>query len=205
MKRILSIAFVFVLIISGYVAATAAGSPEIGKTAPNFTLTDSHGKTHSLSDFKGKYVVLEWTNFDCPFVKKHYNSKHMQKLQKEFTAKGVVWLAICSSAPGKEGYYSNDEINEKLKAEGAAETAYLIDSEGTVGRLYGAKTTPHMFIINPNGSLVYQGAIDNIKSTNIEDINKAENYVSKALMESMSGKPVTNSTSVPYGCGVKYQ
>jgi peroxiredoxin len=182
----------------------AHGAAEVGRTAPDFTLTDSKGKTHSLSDFKGKHVVLEWINFECPFVKKHYKGGHMQNLQREFTGKDVVWLAICSSAVGKQGHMSPAEINETIKEKNAAMTAYLIDEDGKVGRAYGAKTTPHMFIVNPKGRLIYAGAIDSIRSANAGDVDKAQNYVKAALNEALAGKPVTTPQTEAYGCSVKY-
>lgn len=177
---------------------------QIDSEAPKFTLTDSNGKEHSLVDFSGKYVVLEWINFDCPFVKKHYNSKNMQKLQKEFTDQDVVWLLICSSAEGKQGHFDNDEINKRLGEAGANATAYLVDEDGTVGKKYGAKTTPHMFIINPEGNLIYAGAIDDKPSTKVEDIDGAVNYVREALNSAFGGKEVEVKTSAAYGCSVKY-
>lgn len=178
---------------------------EIGKKAPNFKLTDSNGKTHSLSDFSGKYVVLEWVNFDCPFVVKHYSSGNMQSLQKKYTEKDVVWLSICSSADGKQGNFKSDEINEKIKEREAAMTAYLIDENGKVGKTYGAKTTPHLYIVSPKGELIYAGGIDDTPSPKQEDIKTSVNYISKALDEAMSGKQVEISTSKPYGCSVKYK
>jgi peroxiredoxin len=186
-------------------AATAAyAAPEIGSKAPDFSLTDTSGKTDSLSQFAGKYVVLEWTNPECPIVHKHYDSGNMQKLQKEFTSKGVVWLSIDSSAPGKQGNYPADQLASIMKQRNAASTAILLDGDGKVGRLYGAKTTPHMFIINPEGNLIYAGGIDSIASSDQADIAKATNYVQTALDEAMAGKPVTTPTSQPYGCSVKY-
>lgn len=187
------------------VFATPAADVQVDKMAPNFTLIDSHGNKHSLSDYKGKFVVLEWVNFGCPFVGKHYNSGNMQRLQKMFTEKGVVWLSICSSAPGKQGYYEAKEINELLKEKQAAPTAYLLDPEGEVGKMYGAKTTPHMYIINPEGVLIYAGGIDDIRSTRLEDVNKAHNFVTAALGEAMAGKAVAVKTATPYGCSVKYK
>ncbi|MCS7054332.1 MAG: thioredoxin family protein [Ignavibacterium sp.] len=181
-----------------------AQQASIDSKAPDFKLKDSYGKEYSLNEFKGKTVVLEWINYDCPFVKKHYDSKNMQQLQEKYTQKGVVWLAICSSAKGKQGHFTNDEINKRSKEHGAKFTAYLIDEDGTVGKMYGAKTTPHMFIINSDGKLVYAGAIDDIKSTDKEDVKKANNYVSKALDEILSGKEVSTKTTTPYGCSVKY-
>lgn len=181
-----------------------AQSAKLNEAAPDFKLKDSNGKEHSLSDFKGKVVVLEWINYDCPFVKKHYNSKNMQSLQEKYTKQDVIWLAVCSSAPGKQGNFSTDEINKRSKEHGAKFTAYLIDEDGKVGKMYGAKTTPHMFIINKDGKLVYAGGIDDKASTDVEDIQKAKNYVSSALDEILSGKQVSVQSSTPYGCSVKY-
>jgi len=186
-------------------STTIAQEAEIGKKAPNFKLTDSNGKTHSLTDFSGKYVVLEWVNFDCPFVVKHYGSGNMQSLQQKYTEKDVVWLSICSSSEGKQGHFSNDEINEKIKEREAAMTAYLIDENGKVGKAYGAKTTPHLYIVSPKGELIYAGGIDDTPSPKQEDVKTAVNYVSKALDEALSGKKVEISTSKPYGCSVKYK
>jgi len=175
-----------------------------GETAKDFTLKDTNGAPHSLSAFKGKYVVLEWVNHDCPFVKKQYDSGNMQSLQKEYAAKGVVWLSINSSAPGKQGNYSPQDANMLTQTKGAAPAAVLLDSDGKVGNLYGAQTTPHMFIINPQGILIYQGAIDDIPSTDTADVAKSKNYVRLGLDEAMAGKPVTVATTKSYGCSVKY-
>ena len=182
-----------------------AGEIPVGQTAPNFTLTDTYGNNHSLSDCKGKTVVLEWINHDCPFVVKLYNSGKMQELQRTYTGKGVIWLSINSSAPGKQGFRTPEEANELTRQKKAAPTALLLDSEGEVGKLYAAKTTPHMFIINKDGVLVYNGAIDDIRSTNIEDIARAKNYVQLALDELLAGKEVSIKTTQPYGCSVKYK
>jgi peroxiredoxin len=165
---------------------------------------DTYGKQHKLSDLRGKFVVLEWLNHGCPFVKKQYESKNMQNMQKQHTERGVVWLSIVSSAPGKQGHSSPEEANQTAKEMGAAPTAILFDSDGTVGKSYSARTTPRMFIISPEGNLIYNGAIDDIRSTYTEDVQKAKNYVAAALDEAMSGKPVSISTSQPYGCSVKY-
>lgn len=181
-----------------------AMAAEVGTKAADFTLIDSHGKTHKLSDFKGKYVVLEWVNYGCPFVVKHYASHNMQMLQKQFTAQGVVWLAICSSAQGKEGNMTTEEINKKSAEYDAASTAYLIDADGKVGKEYGAKTTPQMFVIDPDGKIIYAGAIDDKPSKEQDDIKTAKNYVKDALNEALAGKAVTVKTSKPYGCSVKY-
>lgn len=182
-----------------------AAEAVVGKSAKDFTLPDSTGKIHSLSDYKGKIVVLEWLNHGCPFVKKHYNSGNMQKLQKMYAEKGIVWFSIVSSAPGKQGYMTPEEAVESVKHHIASPKAVLLDPEGTVGKLYGAKTTPHMFIIDSAGNLVYNGGIDDIRSTNPDDIAKAKNYVRMALDELLAGKEVSVQTSQPYGCSVKYK
>lgn len=192
-------------LLFGLPLLSLAADTEVDKPAPDFTLTDSNGKTHTLSGYKGKYVVLEWINFECPFVKKHYNSGNMQKLQKKYAEKGVVWLAICSSAPDKQGYFEAERINALVKENEAAMAAYLIDAEGTVGQMYGAKTTPHMYVIDPEGKLIYAGGIDDKPSTNLEDIEPATNYVVAALKAAMAGKPVETKTARPYGCSVKYK
>src|ERR1700739_4444211 len=164
---------------------------EIGKAAPNFSLPDTAGKQVSLADFKGKYVVLEGYNPDCPFVGKHYKSGNMQSLQKEFTSKGVVWISIDSSAPGEQGNYPSEQLNAISARDGVARTALLLDPDGKVGRLYEAKTTPDMYIINPSGILVYKGAIDNKRSTDLADVRTATNYVKVTLDAVMAGKAVS--------------
>ena len=185
-------------------AGPNAESTEVGQSSPDFILTDTNGKSHSLSGSKGKFVVLEWVNYDCPFIKKHYGSGNMQNLQKAYREKGVVWFSINSSAPGKQGHFSDEEVNKRMGEKGAAPTAYLQDPDGVVGKLYGARSTPHMFVINPNGILIYQGALDSIASTDPADIPKAKNFVAAALDEAMSGKPVSESQTQSYGCSVKY-
>jgi peroxiredoxin len=177
---------------------------QVGKQAPDFALTDTNGKTHHLSDYKGKYIVLEWYQPDCPFVRKHYNSGNMQALQKEYAAKGVVWLSIDSSAAGQEGNYPSAELNQIATKSGAVRTALLLDADGKVGHLYGAKTTPDMYIINPQGVLVYQGAIDDKPSTDLADVKTAKNYVKSALNAVMGGQTVATASTRPYGCSVKY-
>jgi peroxiredoxin len=177
---------------------------EVGKPADSFTLSDTKGKSHSLADFKGKYVVLEWYNSECPFVKKHYDSNNMQKLQKDYTDKGVVWLSINSSAEGKQGHFSPEEFNKLIKEKKSAPTALLLDHDGKVGKLYGAKTTPHIYIINPEGSVIYQGAIDSKSSADQADIASSENYVKTTLDAAMAGKKVETTSTKPYGCSVKY-
>jgi peroxiredoxin len=187
---------------SGDEAKTAAA--ELDKKAPDFSLAGADGKTYKLSDYKGKYVVLEWVNFDCPFVKKHYGSGNMQALQKRYTEKGVVWLTICSSAAGKQGYYEPAQIKAMTAERKTVSTAYLCDVEGTVGRAYGAKTTPHMFVINPEGVLVYAGAIDDKPSTSQDDIKGATNYVQASLDGAMAGEAIAVKSTPSYGCSVKY-
>ena len=206
MKRVI---FLTLSVLVGFflVLAPLAQAAEalVDKSAPNFKLPDTNGKSHSLSDYKGKIVVLEWLNHDCPFVKKLYNSGHMQELQKTYGKKGVVWFSIISSVPGKQGYCTPEQANELIKQKKAAPTALLLDPDGKVGKLYGAKTTPHMYIITSDGVLAYNGAIDDIRSTNVEDIAKAKNYVQIGLDEVMAGKEISTKTSVPYGCSVKYK
>ena len=198
------VALIIIALITLGATSPAAAKAVTGAPAPDFALTDTHGQSRSLSDFKGSYVVLEWTNNLCPFVEKHYNSGNMQALQKDCTDKGMVWLTIISSAPGKQGYLTADEANALDKAQGFNATAKLIDSEGVAGRLYGAKVTPHMFVINPDGVLIYQGAIDSISSADMADIDKADNYVLAALKEDMAGIHLSKTDSKPYGCAIKY-
>ncbi len=205
MKRITLTSLAALALLLGFRTENArADEVEIGKPAPVFSLPDPSGKTVGLGDFKGKYVVLEWTNPECPFVRKHYSSGNMQKIQQTYTDKGVVWLSIASSAPGKEGNYPAAEWNEIQSKRGAHATALLLDPDGKVGRTYGAKTTPHMFIVDPAGTLIYQGAIDDHASANPNDIPKSKNYVAMALDEAMSGKPVSTASTKSYGCSVKY-
>ena len=177
---------------------------KIGQPAPNFKLSSATGKEHSLSDYKGKWVVLEWINLQCPFVLKHYNSKNMQTLQQTYAKKEVVWLSICSSAPGKQGNFSGEELTAKIKEVSSSSTAYLIDGDGKVGHTYGAKTTPHMFIIDPKGVLVYAGAIDDKPSVKLEDVKGATNFVAAALDAGLAKKVIKVSSTVSYGCSVKY-
>lgn len=185
-------------------AAFGSGAAMVGQAAPDFTLTDSNGVQHMMSSYRGKVVVLEWINHDCPFVGKHYGSGNMQRLQNTYTRKGVVWFSINSSAPGKQGHFPPERINALTREKGASPTAYLLDTDGRVGRAYGARTTPHMFLIDPSGTLLYAGGIDDKPSTDKADIATAKNYVEAALDEAMARKPVSTSTSPPYGCSVKY-
>ena len=194
-------------IVASYVttALYAFDPPPVGGAAPDFSLTDAKGKTHSLAQYKGKYVVLEWFNPECPFVKKHYGSGNMQKLQEEYTSKGVAWLTIDSNAPGTEGNLSADAASKVTTGWKTQQTALLLDPEGKAGRAYGAKNTPNMVVINPEGKIVYEGAIDSKATPNPADIPNSTNYVKVALDESLAGKPVTTSTTKPYGCSVKYK
>lgn len=197
-SRISSLLGVLVLLAASF-AAVKAGDP-----APDFTATDSNGASHKLSAYRGKYVVLEWHNQGCPYTRKHYESGNMQQLQKQWTARGVVWLTIISSAPGKQGYVNAADENSYLKQMNAAPTAALLDPTGTVGHLYSAKTTPHMFIIDPGGNIVYNGAIDSKPTADAGDIPSSVNYVNLALEQALSGKAVSTASTQPYGCSVKY-
>lgn len=198
----LALAAVFATLLSAPLAQASAA--KVGEAAPAFTLTDSNGVSHSLADFAGKTVVLEWTNHECPFVVKHYGGKNMQAQQRAATDAGTVWLTVNSSAPGKQGHVDAAKANALRAEYAAAGTAYLFDSSGDTGRAYGAKTTPHMYVIDPEGVLRYAGAIDSIPSANQADIPKAEQYVSAALAELAAGKPVSTPLTQPYGCSVKY-
>lgn len=179
--------------------------PEIGAAAPAFTLPDTEGNDHSLSDYEGKWVVLEWLNYGCPFVQKHYGSGNMQALQAEYGEKGVVWFSVVSSAPGQQGYYEPAGMNAMNAENGNKAAAVLLDPEGKVGMAYGAKTTPQMYVINPKGVLLYNGALDDRPSSRLADIEGAHNYVVQALAEAMAGEAVTRPTTQPYGCSVKYK
>lgn len=193
-----------VFLLTCFLALPLSADVKSGETAPNFELPSAQGKSVKLSDYKGKYVVLEWVNFGCPFVRKHYDSKNMQNQQKKWKAKDVVWLSICSSAQGKQGYNDAKGALKVVKDEGSLANAYLLDTDGKVGRQYGAKATPHMVVIDPKGKVVYQGAIDSIRSFKTEDIPKAENYVNSALTSAMAGKAVKTTDTQAYGCAVKY-
>lgn len=191
-------------VLLGCASAVASASATIGAAAPDFTLTDSNGKAHALADYKGKVVVLEWNNPDCPFVRKHYGSGNMQKQQSAATAAGAVWLTINSAAGGKQGDLDAAGANAYIAKVGAKQTSYLLDADGKVGHLYGAKTTPHMYVIDKDGVLRYMGGIDSIASTDVDDLAKATQYVPQALAELAAGKPVSVPTAQPYGCSVKY-
>lgn len=186
-------------------AETTIAAKPAEHQAPAFTLTGVDGKAHSLSDFKGKTVVLEWINFDCPFVKNHYNNTSaMPALQKRYREQGVVWLSICSSAPGKQGNLDTKSLKKRLKVVKWAGDAYLLDQDGKVGKAYGAKTTPHMFVVNAKGQLVYDGAIDSIPGTTAANIQKATPYLPAVLDPLLAGEAVSFRANKPYGCSVKY-
>jgi peroxiredoxin len=186
------------------IATSAHAVPVTGQPAPEFTGTDSHGKTHKLSDYKGKVVVLEWTNHECPFVKKFYSVGKMQELQKAYTDKGVVWLSIVSSAEGKQGNLKPEQANAIMLEKKFASTAMILDPTGEIGKLYNAKTTPHMFVVSKDGTLAYMGAIDDKKSTDSEDIAGARNYVASAVDQVLAGQQVAIASTTSYGCSVKY-
>jgi peroxiredoxin len=192
------------MLVGVLLGAPLAGAVEPGAMAPAFSLPSSSGGMVSLEQHKGKIVVLEWLNHDCPFVKKHYGAGNMQALQKEFTGKGIVWLSIISSAKGKQGHATAEQAEAARKKVGSAATSVLLDESGKVGKSYGAKTTPHMFIVNQEGRVVYQGAIDDNSSANPDTIKGAKNYVRMALDALLGGKAVAEGSTQPYGCSVKY-
>ncbi len=199
-KRAFMVASLAVIISA---PAALLAQAKVGSPAPDFTAKDSNGRTQSLAQYRGKYVVLEWTNKDCPFAKAQYEG-NMEKLQHEWTAKGVVWLTVESSAPGKQGYMTGPEANAYYKTKNMASTAVIMDPDGKLGHAYAARTTPHMFIIAPDGKLIYDGAIDDHPGTDASDIPHSKNYVSAALTEAMAGQAVQSAVTRPYGCSVKY-
>ncbi len=186
-------------------AGAGAAEAQAGKAAPDFTFTDIEGTTAKLSDFKGKYVVLEWFNHGCPFTEKHYKSDKMQDLQRKYTGAGVVWIAVNSTNEGHANYADAAMTRKEAEAYGASATYIVLDPSGKIGKLYGAKTTPDIFIVSPQGKIIYTGAADSINSTDTDDIQKAKNYIDLTLTEAMAGKPVTTPETKPYGCSVKYK
>lgn len=182
----------------------AALAVAVGEAAPAFELKDTRGKTVKLADFKGRHVVLEWTNPGCPFVQKHYSSQNMQSLQKEFVGRNVAWLSISSTARGATDYLEPAALQAKYQSWGAAPTALLMDDAGRVGKAYGAKTTPHMYVIDKAGTLVYMGGIDDKPTTDVADLKTAQNHVVAALDDVKAGRPVAQAVTRPYGCSVKY-
>jgi peroxiredoxin len=197
------------LIASAILAASlstgAFAAATVGQAAPDFTLTDVNGKTVKLSDFKGKNVVMEWHNPGCPFVQKHYNTSNMQNLQNKYDAKETVWLTVNSTEAGHQDYMSNDKLNGYLAEKKATPDAYMTDADGKVGKSYGAKTTPHMYVINPAGMVVYAGAIDDKSGAKQEEVKTAKNFVVAALDDLKAGKPVATASTQPYGCSIKYK
>jgi peroxiredoxin len=194
----------FALLLStALITATAQAAPQIGRPAPDLGAVDADGRTRELGEFSGKFVVLEWTNHECPFVQKHYGANNMQALQKEATAKGAVWLSVVSSAPGKQGHVDGAGARRIARERFAAPSAVLLDADGALASRYAAKTTPHLFIIDPAGTLIYMGGIDSIASTDVEDLQTAKPYVRLALAEAMAGKPVSTPSTRPYGCSIK--
>ncbi len=201
-QRPFIISSVILLILAASVSLTGA---EIGEPAPEFTLKCSNGKEHSLSDYEGKFVVLEWVNHGCPFVRKFYEPGEMQRLQKECTDEGVIWLTMNSSAPGKQGHMTAEEANRSIQEKDAHPTAILLDHDGAVGKKFDARVTPHMYVIDREGVLIYNGAIDSNPSSRSSDIEAAENYVVSALTAAMNGDEVETPRTRPYGCGMKYK
>ena len=193
-----------ILVLAGLLTQVMAFAVKVGSAAPNFTGTDSNGKTHKLSDLKGKFVVLEWHNNGCPYTIKHYASHNMQNLQKHWTDMGVEWFTIISSAPGQQGYVTAAQENAYMKKMGAMPTAAILDPTGKIGHLYSAKTTPQMIVIDPQGKVIYDGAIDDHPTTEVADIPGSKNYVNEALQAAMGGQKVATASTRPYGCSVKY-
>ena len=185
-------------------AAPIPDSPPVNQPAPTFTVSDTRGTTHTLDSYRGKWVVLEWFNHDCPYTKKHYITDNMQALQREYTAKGIVWISVISSAPGKDGYGSAADIDRQMAEKKASPSFVVRDTAGTLGRMYGARTTPQLFAIDPTGVLRYAGAIDDKRSSKAKDVETANNYLKAALDAGLAGQPIAVATSQPYGCEVKY-
>ena len=202
--KLCSLILVSVSMVAAAFGFAAPIKVEVGANAPAFKTIDSKGNLVNFEDLKGKYVVLEWSNFGCPYVKKHYGSGNMQALQKKYTAKGVVWLTIFSSSEGEQGYYTPSELT-KLGQEKKMSSKLIPDPDGKLGKLYGAKNTPTMFVIDPQGHVAYMGGIDSKATSDPEDIGTAKNYVAAALDEALAGKPITTRVSRPYGCGIKYK
>lgn len=200
-KYVMALVAAFVI---GTAAMPAMAAATVGEKAPDFSVTDDTGAARNLSDFKGKIVVLEWTNPECPFVGKHYKSGNMQKLQKEAVERGVIWLRVNSSAPGKQGYMKVGQAIRKADENNVEATATLLDPDGTIGKAYGAKTTPQMFIVDKEGIVAYNGGMDSISSVEVADVAKADKYFEKALDDVEDGRAVVNATTKPYGCSVKY-
>jgi peroxiredoxin len=191
-------------LLAGTLSSTALAAPQIGQPAPDFSAVDTHGNPVSLSQYRGKTVVLEWTNADCPYTRKHYTSGNMQSTQALAQKDGIVWLTVISSAPGKQGYVNGPAADQLTQSRGASPTAVVLDPKGTVGRLYEAKTTPHMFVIDKNGALQYMGGIDSLATAEVSDIPRAEPYLKEAMLAVEQGNPVPHPVTRPYGCSIKY-
>lgn len=205
MKKLITlITLIFVSIMLINATDTDRSGAVVGEQAPDFSVVDANGNVHSLSDFEGKYVILEWLNHGCPFVRKHYDGNNMQEMQKRYTDEGVIWLSVVSSAPGTQGYMEPEETLKAMEENNASPTAILLDVDGTMGRAYDARVTPHMYIINPEGVLEYNGAIDDKPTARARDLEGAHNYVDAAMESLRSGNSVEVTTSTPYGCTVKY-
>lgn len=204
MKKVICLLGFFGFLAIAATLPSTAIAVNNGEAAPDFTLQDNTGNEVSLSDYAGQKIVLEWTNHLCPYVRKHYDSGNMQALQKQLTEQDIVWLTILSSVPGKQGHLDAQEATAQIDKEGAAQTAYLLDPTGEVGKLYNAKTTPHMYLIDEDGVLQYQGAIDDNNSASIETVESAENYVLAALADLEADRPVAEPVTQAYGCAVKY-
>ena len=203
--RLLAVAAIATLgTVAWNASRPAQADATVGKAAPNFSLKDSNGRTRKLSDFRGRIVVLEWLNHDCPFVKKHYNSGNMQRVQRQARANGAVWLSINSSASGKQGHVNGAQANSLTKSKNAAPSAVLLDASGKVGRAYNAKTTPHMYLISERGTVLYNGAIDDKPSVDEADVKGAKNFVLAALAQAKRGERISVPVTQPYGCSVKY-
>lgn len=207
MKKItlLSVLLITSLALLNMTSETDRAGAVVGEAAPDFSVKDAYGNTHSLSDFEGQYVILEWLNHDCPFVRKHYDGNNMQELQEKYTEQGAVWLSVISSAPGTQGYLEPEAAQEITYEKNASPTAVLLDVDGTMGRAYDARVTPHMYIINPDGVLEYNGAIDDRPTARVRDLEGARNYVVEAMDALLNGGEVEVRTNTPYGCTVKYE
>jgi peroxiredoxin len=203
-RRLISVSLLAPLLFPLFAPSAAHAVPAVGQPAPPFTLKDAAGKSVNLADFRGKYVVLEWTNPGCPYVRKHYDSGNMGATQADARGRGAVWLSINSTAKGHYEYMEPAKVVAWQKERKSEPSAMLVDEDGTVGRSFGARTTPHMYIVDPQGRLVYAGGIDSIPSSNAADIPKAVNYVRTSLAEALAGKPISNPVTRPYGCSVKY-
>ncbi len=189
----------------GLSATAVRATPSVGQPAPAFSLTDTAGKTVQLADFRGRHVVLEWVNPGCPYVRKHYSNANMQGTQRDVTAQGVVWLAINSTENASTDYLAPAQMGRWMQGQQATATHTLMDEDGTVGKAYGARTTPHMYIVDPAGKLIYAGGIDSVPSSRVDDIKTAVNYVKQGVREALAGQPIRAATTPPYGCSIKYK